>query len=87
MTDGNRGSGNLEIEQLAALFARAGSGALATLVLVALVIMLLWEHVDGRVLLVWGVASSALEATRLLLARTFRGRQRTPAEAARSLYH
>ena len=50
MTNQDDTSGQLEIEQLAALYARARYGAFATLVLTGIVVMLLWGRVDAGVL-------------------------------------
>jgi diguanylate cyclase (GGDEF)-like protein len=82
MTDHDKGSESLKIEQLAALYARARNGAFATLVLAGLVVVLLWGRVDGRTLLIWGFASATLEGTRIALARAFGNRFRRPDEAA-----
>ncbi len=73
----------LHIEQLAALYARAQYGAFATLVLIGIVIGLVWGRVDTAVLIVWGVASAALEGARLVAAHRFRRRRRTPEEQSR----
>ena len=76
MTNHNKRTGNLEIEQLAALCARARNGAFATLVLTGVVVMLLWGRVDGSVLILWGIACAILEGARIALARRFRIRGR-----------
>jgi diguanylate cyclase (GGDEF)-like protein len=82
MADHGKISENLEIEQLAALYARARSGALATLVLTGLVAVLLWARVDARALILWGIASAMLECLRFALAFTFSRRYRRSDEAA-----
>ncbi len=83
MTNQDKDFDKLEIEQLAALYARARNGALATLVLTGLVVVLLWGRVDGRALIFWGIVSAILEGARLALARKFRLRYRPPQESAR----
>ncbi len=82
MTNHDKSLDNLDFAQLAALYARARNGALATLVLTGLVVMLLWGRVDGRALIVWGIASGILEGARLALAQKYRARYRPPQESA-----
>jgi diguanylate cyclase (GGDEF)-like protein len=80
MTELDKGSESLKIEQLAALYSRASKGAFATLVLTGLVVMLLWGHVGALPLIIWGISSAALEGLRIALARAFRDRYRKPGE-------
>jgi diguanylate cyclase (GGDEF)-like protein len=82
MTIHDKDSENLEIEQLAALYARARNGAFATLVLTGLVVMLLWDRMDAHVLIFWGIASGILEGARIAQAQKFRGRYRPLDESA-----
>ena len=86
MTSNNTTPGNLEIEQLAALYARARNGAFATLVLTCLVVLLLWGRVDAGVLILWACASAILEGARIALAGRFRHRYRPPEEARRWMF-
>jgi diguanylate cyclase (GGDEF)-like protein len=72
MTNHTRDSDNLEIEQLAALYSRAPTGGLATLVLTGLVLTLLWGRVDTPALLLWGIVSAVLEGARITLASRFK---------------
>ena len=83
MTTHNTGSGGLEIEQLAALYARARNAAFATLVLTGLVVLLLWGRVDAGALIFWAIVSAVLESARIALARAFRAHYRSPEEARR----
>ena len=76
MTNRNKSSEHIEIEQLAALYARARSGVFATLVLTAIVVMLLWGRMDGRVLIAWAFVSAMVEGARLSFALKFRERRR-----------
>ncbi len=80
MTNRKESSEHVDIEQLAALHARARNGALATLVLTGTVIMLMWGRMELGVLALWGVASAILEGARLIVARRFRARRREPGE-------
>ena len=77
---------NLEVERLAVLYARARNGALATLVLTGLVVLLLWGRVDAGALILWACASAILEGLRIVLARRFRRRYRPPEHARRWMY-
>ena len=86
MTTHDNTSENLEIEQLAALFARARNGAFATLVLTGLVVLLLWGRVDAGALILWGVACGVLEGVRIGLARKFREHVQSPGETIRWMY-
>jgi diguanylate cyclase (GGDEF)-like protein len=83
MTNRNESSESLDIEQLAALYARARNGAFATLVLTGIIVIVLWGRVDWRVLMAWGVAGAILEGARLALALQFRSRRRAPGEQPR----
>jgi diguanylate cyclase (GGDEF)-like protein len=76
------GSENLEIQQLAALYARARDGAFATLVLTGVVVVLLWGRIDERALIFWAIASAILEGTRIVLAAKFRDRNRRSEDSA-----
>ena len=86
MTTHDNTSENLEIEQLAALFARARNGAFATLVLTGLVVLLLWGRVDAGALMLWGVACGVLEGVRIGLARKFREHVQSPGETIRWMH-
>jgi diguanylate cyclase (GGDEF)-like protein len=86
MTTHDTVSGNLAIEQLAALYARARNGAFATMVLTGLVVMLLWGRVEPRALILWACASGILEGLRIVVARRFRGRYRPPEKADGWMY-
>ena len=68
MISHDEGSESLEIQQLAALFARARDGALATLVLTGVVVVLLWGRVGETALVFWAMASALLEGVRNALA-------------------
>jgi diguanylate cyclase (GGDEF)-like protein len=83
MINQDAGSENLEIRQLAALYARARNGAFATLVLTGVVVVLLWGRVDQRALIFWAIASAVLEGARIVLAARFRKHSRRPEECAR----
>ena len=83
MIEHYEGSENLEIQQLAALYARARNGALATLVLTGVVVVMLWGRVDQRALIFWAIASAVLEGARIVLAARFRDCSRRPEECAR----
>ena len=83
MIEHDAGSENLEIRQLAALYARARNGAFATLVLTGVVVVLLWGRVDQRALIFWAIASAILEGARIVLAARFRKHSRRPEECAR----
>jgi diguanylate cyclase (GGDEF)-like protein len=80
MSHRKESSEHLDSEQLAALHARARNGALATLVLTGIVVILMWGRMDGRVLLLWGAGSAIVEGARLILALRFRRRPREPGE-------
>ncbi|MDX1433024.1 MAG: EAL domain-containing protein, partial [Gammaproteobacteria bacterium] len=69
------------VEQLAALFARARSGASATMVLAGIVVALLWGRMDARVLIGWAFASVLLEIARIAVAAAFRRRLEAGGEA------
>jgi diguanylate cyclase (GGDEF)-like protein len=86
MAEQDKNPDSLGIEQLAALYARARSGAFATLVLTGLVLIILWGHVEAGVLIAWSIASAAMEGVRLALARTFQSRYREPGEASRWMW-
>ncbi len=83
MTEHDEGNDSLEIQQLAALYARARNGAFATLVLTGVVVVLLWGRVDERALILWAIASAVLEGARIALAARFRDRSRRSEESAR----
>lgn len=83
MMEHDEASENLEIRQLAALYARARNGAFATLVLTGIVVALLWGRVDQRALIFWAIASAALEGARIVLAARFRNCSPRSEESAR----
>ena len=83
MTHQSRDSDNLDIEQLAALFDRARTGGLATIVLAGLVVTLLWGRVETPWLIAWGLACVALELARIGVATAFARRHRTAGETGR----
>lgn len=85
MISHDEGSESLEIQRLAALFARARNGALATLVLTGVVVVLLWGRVGETALVLWAIASALLEGARIALAARFRDRSRRSEPGARWL--
>jgi len=74
MTQRNADAAPIGVEQLAALLARARSGASATMVLTCIVVVVLWDRMDARVLIGWALASAVIEGARIAVAAAFRRR-------------